>query len=97
VTSLSIIPSPIESLPVATFISGRTIDGILGVAVRLEWLGLRNKQGKLMLLGLDDAGKTTLLQCLKTGNFVQFETTKSYHIEDLTIEGENAIGRTLDR
>jgi GTP-binding protein SAR1 len=53
----------------------------------LEWLGLRNKQGKLMLLGLDDSGKTTLLQCLKTGNFVQFEQTKSYHIEDLTIEG----------
>jgi GTP-binding protein SAR1 len=53
----------------------------------LEWLGLRNKQGKLMLLGLDDAGKTTLLQCLKTGNFIQFEQTKSYHIEDLTIEG----------
>jgi GTP-binding protein SAR1 len=55
----------------------------------LEWLGLRNKQGKLMLLGLDDAGKTTLLQCLKTGNFIQFEQTKSYHVEDLTIEGIN--------
>ena len=53
----------------------------------LDWLGLRNKSGKLLLLGLDNAGKTTLLQRLKTGNFVQFEQTKSYHVEDLSIEG----------
>jgi GTP-binding protein SAR1 len=53
----------------------------------LEWLGLRNKSGKLLLLGLDNAGKTTLLHCLKTGNFVQFDQTTSYHREDLTIEG----------
>ena len=55
----------------------------------LEWLGLKNKQGKLLLLGLDNAGKTTLLMCLKTGNFQQFEQTKSYHVENLTIEGIN--------
>ena len=53
----------------------------------LEWLGLKNKSGKLLLLGLDNAGKTTLLQRLKTGNFVQFDQTKTYHIEELTIEG----------
>lgn len=53
----------------------------------LEWLGFRNKSGKLLLLGLDNAGKTTLLQRLKTGNFIQFDQTKTYHIEDLTIEG----------
>ncbi|OHT13948.1 GTP-binding protein SAR2 [Tritrichomonas foetus] len=53
----------------------------------LEWLGLKNKSGKLLLLGLDNAGKTTLLMCLKTGNFLQYDQTKSYHVEDLTIEG----------
>jgi GTP-binding protein SAR1 len=41
----------------------------------------------LILLGLDNAGKTTLLHCLKTGNFINFEQTTSYHREDLTIEG----------
>jgi len=53
----------------------------------LDWLGLRNKTGKLLLLGLDNAGKTTLLQRLTTGNFMQFDQTKSYHVEDLSIEG----------
>lgn len=53
----------------------------------LEWLGLKGKKGKLLLLGLDNAGKTTLLMCLKTNNFQQFDQTKSYHVEELTIEG----------
>ena len=53
----------------------------------LEWLGLKNKSGKLLLLGLDNAGKTTLLNRLKSGNFQQFDQTKTYHIEELTIEG----------
>lgn len=53
----------------------------------LSWLGLSNKNAKMLLLGLDNAGKTTLLQCLKTGQFQQFEQTKTYQIVDLTIEG----------
>jgi GTP-binding protein SAR1 len=53
----------------------------------LEWLGLKNKNGKLVLLGLDNAGKTTLLHRLKTGKFEQFEQTKSYHREDLVMAG----------
>ena len=51
-----------------------------------EWLGLKNKSGKLLFLGLANAGKTTLLQMLKTGKFMQYEQTKTYTIEDLTIE-----------
>lgn len=53
----------------------------------LEWLGLKGKKGKLLFLGLDNAGKTTLLMCLKTGNFLQFDQTKTYHVEELSIEG----------
>lgn len=55
----------------------------------LDWLGLRHKKGKLLLLGLDSAGKTTLLQMLKTGQFQQFDQTRSYHVEELKIEGIN--------
>lgn len=53
----------------------------------LEWLGLKGKKGKLIFLGLDNAGKTTLMMCLKTGYFQQFDQTKTYHIEELSIEG----------
>ncbi|KAH0791419.1 GTP-binding protein SAR1b-like isoform X2 [Histomonas meleagridis] len=51
-----------------------------------EWLGLKNKSGKLLFLGLDDAGKTTLMQMLKTGKFMQYDQTKTYTVENLTIE-----------
>ena len=47
-------------------------DWIHGV---LEYLGLRSKSGKLLFLGLDNAGKTTLLRRLVTGDMEQHVPT----------------------
>ena len=35
----------------------------------LRFLGLDQKKGGFLLIGLDNSGKTTLLYLLKTGNF----------------------------
>merc|ERR1719316_1875052 len=41
----------------------------------LGYLGLSDKKGKMLFLGLDNAGKTTLVQMLKTNMFEQYEPT----------------------
>ena len=41
----------------------------------LEYLGLRSKSGKLLFLGLDNAGKTSLLRRLVTGDMEQHVPT----------------------
>jgi small GTP-binding protein len=45
------------------------------LGVFLEQIGLKSKACNIVLLGLDNAGKTTLLNLLLTGKFQRFERT----------------------
>ena len=51
----------------------------------LEGLGLMNKNAKIVFLGLDDAGKTTLLLRLKEDVMKQMDPTQQPYSEELVL------------
>ena len=52
-------------------------------------LGLYKKSGNIIFLGLDNAGKTTLLRRLKDDKMVQPNPTLHAHVEKLTLGNIN--------
>ena len=52
-------------------------------------LNIWKKNAKIVFLGLDNAGKSTLLSVLKTGRVTQLDPTKHAHSEHLTIGNVN--------
>mmetsp|Transcript_45212 Transcript_45212/g.62867 ORF Transcript_45212/g.62867 Transcript_45212/m.62867 type:complete len:193 (+) Transcript_45212:112-690(+) len=55
----------------------------------LSSLGLFKKSGTIIFLGLDNAGKTTLLRRLKDDRMVQHDPTIHAHMEELTLGNIN--------
>ena len=53
----------------------------------LQSLGFANKKGTIVLLGLDNAGKTTFLHKLRTNSLLTFPPTDQPHKESFTAEG----------
>jgi GTP-binding protein SAR1 len=51
----------------------------------LGYLGIYKKDAKILFLGLDNAGKTTLLRRLKDDRMVQHDPTLYAHAEELTL------------
>lgn len=53
----------------------------------LQWLGLYGKNGTFLLLGLDNAGKTTLMHLLHNNRLIQHVPTHHPTAEDMTMGG----------
>ena len=50
-----------------------------------EWLGFFQKNANIIFLGLDNAGKTTLLYMLQSDKFIQTDSTFHPHQAEVTI------------
>ena len=61
----------------------------------LSALGLSSKTGSILLLGLDNSGKTTLLHRLRTGSVLAHAPTERPYVESFQCEGVKFSGWDL--
>jgi ADP-ribosylation factor-like protein 3 len=57
----------------------------MGLLDLLRKLKKNDKEGKILVLGLDNAGKTTLLKKLSQENVEQIEPTQGFNVKTLVI------------
>ena len=50
-----------------------------------EWMGFFQKNANIVFLGLDNAGKSTLLQMLATNKFTELDSTTHPHQAEVVI------------
>jgi len=55
----------------------------MGLLDILRKLKKNDKEGKILVLGLDNAGKTTLLKKLSQENIEKLEPTKGFNVKTL--------------
>ena len=58
----------------------------MGLLDLLRKLKKNDKEGKILVLGLDNAGKTTLLKKLSQENIEQIEPTQGFNVKTLVIQ-----------
>ena len=51
----------------------------------MEWMGFFQKSANIVFLGLDNAGKTTMLYMLQSDRFTQTDSTLHPHQAEVTI------------
>ena len=68
------------------------LDFLKGV---LSSLGLAKKNAKILFLGLDNAGKTTLMRRLKDDRMVQHAPTSFAHSEELVLGNVRFVAHDL--
>jgi ADP-ribosylation factor-like protein 3 len=57
----------------------------MGLLDLLRKLKKNDKEGKILVLGLDNAGKTTLLKKLSQENVEQIEPTQGFNVKTLVL------------
>ena len=59
----------------------------MGLLTYLKTMKSANKEGKLLVLGLDCSGKTTILNAVSDEKITNIEPTQGFNVKEIKIEG----------